>query len=123
MENSPSPLKPSIPWVEIPGGAVAMRDDRTKRQWTQNIDAFLMGRYPVTQSLYGQVMGPHPSGFIGERRPVESVSWSDAVAFCNALSKLHGLEACYTKDFENGTWDLDPRGQGYRLPSEAEWQY
>jgi len=121
MEFSPSSLWPSLQWAEIPEGSVAMRDDRTKRQWSQGIDRFLLGRFPVTQSLYGQVMGQYPSGFTGERKPVESVSWSDAVAFCNALSKRHGLRECYIQG--DGSWDLDPRGHGYRLPTEAEWQY
>ena len=100
-----------------------MRDDRTGQRWTQGIKAFLLGRFPVTQSLYGKVMGEYPSGFTGEQKPVESVPWSDAVAFCNALSNLHGLLPCHTKDPDSGSWDLDPQGNGHRLPTGAEWQY
>jgi formylglycine-generating enzyme required for sulfatase activity len=69
------------------------------------VPSFLLGKYPVTQSQYQAVMGKNPSSFTenGTNRPVERVSWDDAVAFCQQLSKQTGRE--------------------YRLPSEAEWEY
>ena len=51
--------------------------------------------YACTQALYERVMGTNPSGYKGSTRPVEQVSWCDAVLFCNRLSALEGLEPCY----------------------------
>ena len=65
--------------------------------------SFYMGIYEVTQGQYEQVMGTNPSSFKGADRPVEGVSWDDAVAFCRRLSEI--------------------TGEKYRLPTEAEWEY
>jgi formylglycine-generating enzyme required for sulfatase activity len=84
------------------------------------VSAFQMGRYEVTQEQYRKVMGENPSRFKGDtQRPVEQVSWEDAVTFCNKLSELEGLEPCYELD----TWECNFTKDGYRLPTEAEWEY
>ena len=59
----------------------------------------------------------------GEKNPVENVSWRDAIYFCNLLSQKAGLKLCYsfTNECENITFD--PKADGYRLPTEAEWEY
>ena len=67
------------------------------------VQPFLMGKYPITQAQYQQIMGENPSYFKGDDRPVDCVSWNDAVEFCQRLSKQTRRE--------------------YRLPSEAEWEY
>jgi len=64
---------------------------------------FYMGKYLVTQSQWQAVMGDNPSHFKGEEKPVEMVSWADAVEFCKKLSEKDGVT--------------------YRLPTEAEWEY
>jgi formylglycine-generating enzyme len=85
------------------------------------LSSFYIGKYQVTQKLYQEVMGNNPSYFIGDSLPVERVSWYDAVAFCNALSDTTGLEAVYTIDSLIVTADFTKNG--YRLPTEAEWEY
>jgi formylglycine-generating enzyme required for sulfatase activity len=83
---------------------------------------FYMGVTEVTQSEYEAVMGTNPSYFTncGDDCPVEQVSWDDAVAFANALSLLDGLTPAYTV---GATTEWDASADGYRLPSEAEWEY
>ena len=110
------------------------------------IKPFVMGQYEVTQQLYEAVMGSNPSGYISnvaagetqELRPVEKVSWYDAVVFCNKLSQRMGLEPVYSNDgtTDTSTWGEVPTYRdywrntitcdfaksGYRLPTEAEWE-
>lgn len=88
---------------------------------TVTVGSFYMSAYEVTQQEYETLMGNNPSTFIGEKHPVENVSWYDALAFCNAKSEAEGLTPAYTIDGYRVTWD---RGaDGYRLPTEAEWEY
>ncbi|MDB9326877.1 formylglycine-generating enzyme family protein, partial [Nodularia spumigena CS-590/02] len=67
------------------------------------VPSFFMGKYPVTQAQYQAIMGTNPANFKGEKRPVEQVSWDDAVEFCEKLGQR--------------------TGKTYKLPSEAEWEY
>ena len=99
--------------VAIPGGTFLMgspetepgRDDDEGPQHEVTVAPFLMGRYPVTQAQWQAVMGAgkNPSHFKGPQRPVERVTWNEAVAFCEQLSQQ--------------------TGRPFRLPSEAEWEY
>jgi len=111
-----------IKMVQMPPGFFLMGDDREEPIHRVCISkAFLLGKNPVTNKLFSTIMGKSPSRFKGDDRPVERVTWFDAVNFCNRLSEKVGLKRFYTIDGENVTpnWDAD----GFRLPSEAEWEY
>ena len=106
--------------VEIPGGTFMMGspEDEAEHENSEGpqhkvmLEEFFMGMYPVTQAQWQEVadlpqvdreLDPNPSSFKGENRPVEQVSWHDAVEFCTRLSAKTERE--------------------YRLPTEGEWEY
>lgn len=109
--------------VQIPAGKTKMRDDRINRNWEVRIDSFYMLSTQVTQLLYHKVTQGSPSTFSGEQLPVESISWQEAISFCNALSLLMGLTPYYTVDQNSGVTEFNRDTEGFRLPTEAEWQY
>lgn len=83
-----------------------------------------IGAHAVTQDLYEAVMGTNPSHFKGAGRPVEKVSWYDAVRFCNTLSAACGLRPPYTiGSGRKPSVSCDFRAHGFRLPTGAEWQF
>lgn len=109
--------------VNIPGGRIVLRDDRTKHAWTVELQPFLLAKYPVTQDLYFRVTQESPCTFQGKNRPVETVSWRDAIRFCNLLSDKAGLTSCYLLSNGSDEITFNPEASGYRLPTEAEWEY
>jgi eukaryotic-like serine/threonine-protein kinase len=111
-----------VPPGEFLMGSADSDDERPPRRVALDA-AFLMAVYPVTQGLYRAVMGSLPlSRFNGhDRNPVDSVSWYDAIHFCNRLSIADGLEPYY--EIQRNGLVKERRGSGYRLPTEAEWEY
>ncbi|MET8446719.1 formylglycine-generating enzyme family protein [Streptomyces sp. NPDC005209] len=107
--------------IAVPAGQVTLSDRRTERSWTVEVAPCQLTSYPITQSVYAQVTGLRPGTDQGDRLPVEGVSWWDAVRFCNALSEKDGLTTAY--HFEGDDIEWDTSADGYRLPSEAEWEY
>jgi formylglycine-generating enzyme required for sulfatase activity len=94
--------------------------------------SFQLSSIEVTQGLYQTITGRNPSWFRGASLPVTDVNWFEAVRFCNALSDLQGLTRAYAISAEtyNEQGELigaivawDPLAAGYRLPTEAEWEY
>lgn len=112
----------------IKGGTFEMGspDDEMQReddelQHSVTIDDFYISSYEVTQKEYEELMGDNPSNFEGDNLPVENVSWYEAIEFCNLLSEKEGLTPVYTIDGDEVSWDR--KANGYRLPTEAEWEY
>ena len=121
--------------VRVSAGAFQMgsppaetgRDDDEVQHPVQITRGFWLGEAEVTQGLWQDVMGSNPADtgkvVTGATLPVENVSWYDAVAFANALSRLEGLEECYQIAGREVRWPKGLDCAGYRLPTEAEWEY
>lgn len=140
-------------FVKIPGGTIIGKQNDTNYKGvfiegrTVVLRSFYMCDHEVTQKEYSEIMGTNPSNFksnppegeIQENRPVENVSWYDAIVYCNKRSIAEGLMPCYVI---KGTSAPDKWGEvpkenseewnkavcvlavdGYRLPTEAEWEY
>ncbi len=109
--------------VLLPGGTFTMgnerglADERPPHEVTVN--PFAMDKFEVTQQMFARIEWPNPSHFKGADRPVEQIRWSDAAIYCNERSRAEGLEPCY----DEVTFACDFQASGYRLPTEAEWEY
>lgn len=109
----------------IPAGEIVLRDEGTRTEWNAEVGAFRLAAHPVTRELYHAVQGRTPGDSAGPRTPMTDISWKEAVEFCNALSRKAGFRPCYTTGEDRDGLDVicDWQADGYRLPSEAEWEY
>jgi len=112
-----------VPMVLVPAGTFRMGsaagnpDEQPVHEVT--VGALLMDRFEVTQDQFAALELSNPAHFKDPKRPVEQVRWSDAALFCNERSRKEGLTPCY----DELSFACDFEADGYRLPTEAEWEY
>ncbi|MDD3966617.1 MAG: formylglycine-generating enzyme family protein [Candidatus Neomarinimicrobiota bacterium] len=113
--------------VSVEGGTFKMGDFGNgenpdgKPQHNVTLSSFYMGVYEISQEIFENVTGMNPSLHKGKGSPVTHVTWYEAVHFCNRLSERNGYEKVYTIIDRNVSADFGKNG--YRLPTEAEWEY
>lgn len=98
-----------------------MRGSNEGPQHEVTVSDFYLGKYEVTQKEYQAVMWTNPATHKGGNLPVENITWYEAIQYCNALSIKEGLTPAYTIRGAAVTWNHAVNG--YRLPTEAEWEY
>jgi formylglycine-generating enzyme required for sulfatase activity/FKBP-type peptidyl-prolyl cis-trans isomerase/ribosomal protein L37E len=112
-------------FVKVDGGTFQMgspnEENSEKPVHSVTVSNFYMGKYEVTQKEWVEIMGNNPSHFKGDNLPVETVSWNEAVEYCNKRSVKEGLSPAYRNGGSGITCDFS--ASGYRLPTEAEWEY
>jgi formylglycine-generating enzyme required for sulfatase activity len=118
--------KSGIEMVYLPGGGFTMGDAGSNPDEAPPhqivLSPFLMDKFEVTQEMFARAQLPNPSHWQDNpKNPVERVRWRDAKQYCNERSLLEGLAPCY--DEKSESWNCNYDANGYRLPTEAEWEY
>ncbi|GAA4271209.1 SUMF1/EgtB/PvdO family nonheme iron enzyme [Aquimarina gracilis] len=134
-KNEKENLLVSDDLILVKGGAFINK--KSKLYKTEALlDDFYIGRFEITQKEWVEIMGSNPSKFLGDNLPVEMVSWYDCIEYCIKKSKKEGLKPYYKiykdsidyfnkSEFDSIKWlvKIDPKANGYRLPTEIEWEY
>jgi eukaryotic-like serine/threonine-protein kinase len=118
--------KSGVQMVYLPGGEFLMGSDRGNPDEAPahkvRVSPFLMDKFEVTHTMFKAAQLPNPSHWQeNPQKPVERVRWIDAKRYCNERSLLEQLQPCYNE--KTPGWDCNYSAKGYRLPTEAEWEY
>jgi formylglycine-generating enzyme required for sulfatase activity len=108
--------------IYLPGGSFTMGDAKgavDEKPHRVSVDAFYIDKCEVTQESYRKLTGSDYSRWKNKQAPTEQVTWAAAAKYCNARSRAEGLTPCY----DTTTWKCNFAANGYRLPTEAEWEY
>jgi formylglycine-generating enzyme required for sulfatase activity len=109
--------------IVIPAGSFHMGSSRGAADESPKhevwVDSFWMDRFEVVQEQFKKYQISDPSHFKNPKNPLEQINWTDAAIYCNERSLGEGLEPCYDEE----TWQCNFEANGYRLPTEAEWEY
>ncbi len=123
--QTPLPSDQVPPMVAVDAGSITLKDEGTGVSWTVGIGRFEIAAWPVTAGLLAAAVDGRATAGTASLDPATDVSWIDAIRFCNRLSIRQGLEPCYAygddPDALSVTWDHS--ATGFRLPTEAEWEY
>ncbi|MDF9878731.1 formylglycine-generating enzyme family protein [Cellulosimicrobium cellulans] len=123
-------MGPPLPdLVPVPAGRLDLVDARTRESRSVVLEPFHVARTPVTVGQHQAVLDadplrPRPEGgpsAVDDDVPVHGVTWFEAVLWCNAASRVAGLDPAYEVEGRDVRWDV--RSAGYRLPTEAEWEH
>ena len=120
-----APAIENVEFVWLPSGDFVMgaTQGRTAMHRVSITQPFYISTTEVTQGLYESVMDRNPSEVRNEDYPVTNISWYDAIEFANQLSAQQGLPECYVISDTGVSFPKGTQCQGYRLPTEAEWEY
>jgi len=118
--------KSGVGMVYLPGGEFMMGTSQGNADegpaHKVHVTGFMMDQYTVTHDMFTKVQLPNPSHWQDNpRKPVERVRWRDAKQYCDERSLSEGLKPCYNE--KTMDWECDYSASGYRLPTEAEWEY
>lgn len=115
--------KTGVDMALLPGGEFTMGDQRGEDDEQPahrvTVSPFYIDVCEVTQASFQAMLGRNPSKFVGPDKPVDRISWLAAVQYCNMRSTREGFKPCY----DPKTMACDFSADGYRLPTEAEWEY
>ena len=123
---TPVTSKSGVEMISLPGGTFTMGTSEGNPEegppHKVTVSPFLMDKFEVTHEMFAKVQLPDPSHWQDNPKgPVERVRWRDAKAYCNERSRAEGLTPSYNE--KTPEWDCDYSADGYRLPTEAEWEY
>src|SRR5687767_1876039 len=114
-----------VEMILLPGGQYTMGSEGNPDEAPAHsitVSAFAIDKFEVTGEMFAKAQLPNPSRWSeNPKRPVERVRWRDAKQYCNERSLLEGLKPCYNE--KTPDWECDFSANGYRLPTEAEWEY